>query len=312
MQRFKNILYVGDPKSRGKAAFNRAAALARNNQGTLTAVAVVQRSKSNVDLLGPENAKAIEQAAIETRMKELAKLIAPLREQGIPAECTVLVGTPFYELIRKVLRDSHDLVVKEAHYKRGTTGVPFDPTELHLMRKCPCPVWINKPLRGKRFAKIMAAVDPDPSDAVQFKLTTKIMDLASNVARWDQSELHVVHAWDIYGEGLLSTVLGMKQRDVARIVEGARNRATDELERLISAYRDREVVIKTHVLKGEPGKIIPAFAKQSQVGLIVMGTVARTGIAGILMGNTAEAVLDQVDCSYLTVKPDGFECPITL
>lgn len=55
-----------------------------------------------------------------------------------------------------------------------------------------------------------------------------------------------------------------------------------------------------------------AFARRSRVDLIVMGTVARTGIAGIPMGNTAEAVLDRVDCSYLTVKPERFECPIEL
>ena len=46
--------------------------------------------------------------------------------------------------------------------------------------------------------------------------------------------------------------------------------------------------------------------------LIVMGTIVRTGVAGALMGNTAEHVLDQVECSVLTIKPDGFISPVTL
>jgi len=40
-----------------------------------------------------------------------------------------------------------------------------------------------------------------------------------------------------------------------------------------------------------------------------MGTVCRTGIAGFLIGNTAENVLNDVDCSVLTVKPEGFASP---
>jgi universal stress protein E len=43
-----------------------------------------------------------------------------------------------------------------------------------------------------------------------------------------------------------------------------------------------------------------------------MGTVSRAGIAGLLIGNTAEKVLPQVDCSMLTVKPEGFVTPVKL
>ncbi len=43
-----------------------------------------------------------------------------------------------------------------------------------------------------------------------------------------------------------------------------------------------------------------------------MGTVSRTGVAGLLIGNTAERILRQVDCSVLTVKPDGFITPVRL
>jgi nucleotide-binding universal stress UspA family protein len=43
-----------------------------------------------------------------------------------------------------------------------------------------------------------------------------------------------------------------------------------------------------------------------------MGTVARTGIAGFFMGNTAESILTQLECSVLTLKPQGFVSPVTL
>jgi nucleotide-binding universal stress UspA family protein len=48
------------------------------------------------------------------------------------------------------------------------------------------------------------------------------------------------------------------------------------------------------------------------VDVLVMGTVARGGIPGMLIGNTAERVLRKLPCSVLTVKPDGFESPVRL
>jgi len=52
--------------------------------------------------------------------------------------------------------------------------------------------------------------------------------------------------------------------------------------------------------------------KVLQADLVVMGTVARTGIAGWLIGNTAEAILEQLQCSVLAVKPHGFVSPVKL
>jgi len=43
-----------------------------------------------------------------------------------------------------------------------------------------------------------------------------------------------------------------------------------------------------------------------------MGTVARTGIPGLIIGNTAESILSDIDCSLLAVKPEGFVTPISM
>ena len=67
-----------------------------------------------------------------------------------------------------------------------------------------------------------------------------------------------------------------------------------------------------HLLKGDAGELIPDLAIQERADLVIMGTVGRTGIAGFFIGNTAEKVLDVVDCSVLTVKPDSFVTPVRL
>lgn len=66
-----------------------------------------------------------------------------------------------------------------------------------------------------------------------------------------------------------------------------------------------------HLRKGAATKVIPETAKELQADVLVMGTLARRGIAGLLIGNTAETILEQVQCSVLAVKPDGFASPIT-
>jgi len=38
-----------------------------------------------------------------------------------------------------------------------------------------------------------------------------------------------------------------------------------------------------------------------------MGTIARTGISGLIIGNTAEAILNQLECSVHAIKPPGFQ-----
>ncbi|MEO8271575.1 MAG: universal stress protein [Aureliella sp.] len=43
-----------------------------------------------------------------------------------------------------------------------------------------------------------------------------------------------------------------------------------------------------------------------------MGTVSRTGLSGLLIGNTAQHILDHIECSVLAVKPANFICPIHL
>lgn len=69
---------------------------------------------------------------------------------------------------------------------------------------------------------------------------------------------------------------------------------------------------QTHLVKGRARKENPMLAKQIEADLVVMGTVARTGVPGFIMGNTAETILNQIDCSVLAVKPPGFTTPVTL
>lgn len=65
-----------------------------------------------------------------------------------------------------------------------------------------------------------------------------------------------------------------------------------------------------HFLKGHPSELIPSSINEHKIDMLVMGTVARTGIAGFFIGNTAENILQKINCSLWALKPHGFVSPV--
>ncbi len=64
-------------------------------------------------------------------------------------------------------------------------------------------------------------------------------------------------------------------------------------------------------LNGKHG-LVPVRANELSAELVVMVTVACTGMAGFFVGNSAGSIFTQLDCSVLSVKPPGFVSPVTL
>jgi universal stress protein E len=67
-----------------------------------------------------------------------------------------------------------------------------------------------------------------------------------------------------------------------------------------------------HVGRTSPTQAILEGVERLRPGLVVLGTISRGGIPGLLMGNTAERLVDRIDCALLTVKPADFVCPVSL
>ncbi len=313
MKRFKNILLVAGGESWEEAALKRAVTLAKNNQAQLKVVEVIEELPREMWMLVTVFHPAdIQEAAIKERLTQLEHLISSIRKEGIQVTAKVLIGTPFLEIIREVLRNKHDLVMKTARGKGGLKEVLFGSTAMHLMRKCPCPVWVIKPTHRKKYARVMAAVDPDPYDEVKNALNTKIMELATSLARIEASEFHVVHAWTLYGEVTLAASEEVSEKELARFARETRKMHKGWLNELLDKHAPETPKDSIHLQKGSAEILIPALAKRKRIELIVMGTVSRTGIAGFFIGNTAEKVLREVDCSVLTLKPDGFVTPVRL
>ncbi|MCB0162923.1 MAG: universal stress protein [Anaerolineae bacterium] len=258
-------------------------------------------------------AVSIQEYIIEEGHRDLKQSVAALRQAGVQVSSKVLSGTPFLEIIREVLRNKHDLVMIAAEGQSGLKKMLFGSTTMHLMRKCPCPVWVMKPSQPKQYSRILAAVDPTPLDEKRNALNMKIMDLATSLAQLEQSELHIVHAWALYREfGLTYGHIQIPKSELDKLIRETETMHGRWFSELLREYPLEKLNCQVHLLHGDAGTLIPEQAKEKEIELIVMGTVCRTGVVGLLIGNTAENVLRQVNCSVLTVKPDGFVTPVRL
>jgi nucleotide-binding universal stress UspA family protein len=313
MQRFKNIFFYIGGEPIQKAAFERTAALTKRNQAFLTVAGTLEALPPEARLLAKfTNPAELQDITNEELNKRLEHLIAPLRAEGIKVSVKILHATPFLEIIREVLRNNHDLVMIAPQSKVELKEMIFGSTAMHLLRKCPCPVWVMKPNRLHRYARILAAVDPSPDGEERKQLNSKIMELAISLAEMEESELHIVHAWTQFAERILSGRAGLSQTKLDEILRETKKLHERWLGELLVTYNLENLKHQVHLLKGEPGKLIPALVRTKQIDFVIMGTLSRTGISGLLIGNTAERVLQQVDCSVLTVKPDSFVTPVKL
>lgn len=303
MQRFEKILFIADPIADAGPALRRAVRLARSNEGQLTIATVGKEI--------PASLSDIEEELLRLQEEKVQALIAEHPVQGLTIATLHLTGTPFLQIVKEVLRNKHDLVIKPTEGRGGIASMLFGSTDMHLLRKCPCPVWVIKPSKKKKYARILAAVDPDPNEKAGAELNKLILDLATALAYRDKSELHIVHAWTMSHEATLrSGRAQLPKSDVDRWVRDTRKAHKKWLAALLGDYDLESLSVKAHLQKGEPGEVIPAVARKKRVELIVMGTVARTGIPGFFIGNAAEKTLAEVDCSVLAVKPKAFSTPI--
>jgi nucleotide-binding universal stress UspA family protein len=321
MKRFKNILFVAGPDDEDAPALHRAAALAQENQALLTVTSVVDALPGGT--LVPDSSltgEGLQSALVAEAQQRLDRLVTPLRD-GVQIRTQVLAGTLFLEVVRDVLRNGRDLVVKPIA-DRGPWAWLLTGEDMHLLRKCPCPVWLQKRDDPARYRCILAAVDPGDEDlaggAAQSALNAQILELAVSLALAEFAELHLVHVWSAIGEGVMrGTFLSTPEEQVRAYVsaEGARhamalNSLIEEVTRRLGPETMDYVKPVKHLVKGAPRDEIPALARQLGADLAVLGTVARGGIPGLLMGNTAETLLHRLDCSMLAVKPPGFVSPI--
>jgi nucleotide-binding universal stress UspA family protein len=154
MKRFKNILCVVTAGNAGETALDRAVTPAENNQAGLTVVAVSPRLAATAPLMegGPLFTDQLQEKMVAADAQTLEGLVEPYRAR-VTIQTRILVGVAFLEIIREVLRNNRDLVIKAPDTQAWLARV-FTSDDMHLLRKCPSPVWLTRPCETKGYRLI--------------------------------------------------------------------------------------------------------------------------------------------------------------
>tara|TARA_R110001592_G_scaffold363352_2_gene684895 strand:+ start:166042 stop:167043 length:1002 start_codon:yes stop_codon:yes gene_type:complete len=326
MRKLKNILFVVTPETSSKIAFQRAMTLAENNQAHLTVIKVIDGMVGSIRLPIRQTSLLTLQEKLIVVSKQELEVLARSCNKKIKVDTKVLIGTTFIEIIREVLRGEYDWVIKVAEIDDERLGRNFRSDDMNLLRKCPCPVLLINSKQGSLFKRILAAVDVDdnyePKELnTRHRLNVNILETASSIALSESSaDLQIIHAWRAVGESFMEGgFVSSSDEDVAEYVEEVRQQHVKNMDSLVDEVRTKlgaeaiEYIKPTiHLLKGWPRTVIPDFVNHAKADLVVMGTVGRTGVPGFIMGNTAETILNHINCSVLAIKPEGFKTPVTL
>ncbi|MEM1429884.1 MAG: universal stress protein [Pseudomonadota bacterium] len=313
------ILAVVDPED-AQIALQSAAALADLHGAAMEVLACVEPPHdlaviARLASLEPETLMA---GLVERTREDVRALVAEAFP-GSGIEARVIVGKAFIEIVRHVSATGCDFVIKKAEPLSGFTRFLLSSTDQHLLRKCPCPVWLQTPAAPATPRRVLAAVDLDVWDAAEpdtlAGLNRRVLEAACGIAGAAEAEVHVLHAWDAVGEGMVWAFSGgddarlSADRYVNEILD-TRRQAMRQFLSEVQAEGPPGPRLLPLLERGAPEQVIHEQSQRLQADVVVMGTVARTGLSGVFIGNTAENIINSLECPVLAVKPEGFVSPL--
>lgn len=325
MKRFASLLCVVDPELHSDDAVRQAIKIADNHQARISFVSFIENSRSlrSIFRSKDEYDKAVSEL-IKARKHELENWISGF-SPNVETVVEIESGIGFIQIIKRVHKYKHDLVIKQADNHNWLDRI-FTSEDMHLIRKCPCPVLMLKSGKVDHFRSVLATVDVNDDSVekdqsrVQAALNQEVLEYSATICAPDAADFHIGSVWEANAENFLrySTFSNLSVSEVDSYVESGKRRSEEKLASLIENMNNsigkeamQYLQPKVHLIKGEASRDIPMMTEEYRIDLIVMGTVGRIGIPGFIIGNTAESILQQVKCSVLAIKPEGFQSLVT-
>lgn len=293
-QHFKNILVAIDFKETEQAEIDHAMKLAKLHRAKITFMSVVPNLPADAHLdisaLTPEERLDLK---VSKRLEQLESVAECVRKEGLEVACIATSGkSNSTEIIKQVIRDDHDLLMIAERDSGTLKNKLIGSTARQLLRKAPCPVWAVHPRHQGDYQHVMATIDVSRHEDINNNsLNQAIVSKAIAIATTNNSDLSML------------------------AIPPDNNEKPEQHKIIKSCLLDYDVDIdddKIYLETGDVANVITENTKKHQVDLLVMGMLSRSGILGFFIGNTVEKVMDDVECSILTVKPKEFVSPVTL
>ncbi len=266
----RNIFCVIDPTTNNQRALTRAASVAATSGARIHAYLCCAPGKERAQ-------DRDEYRAAELRRHELwlAQLVQPHLDAGLNISTEVECQEHWRAAIVSAARRSEaDLIVRSSFRRTALQRRMLKTTDWTLLREAHCPVLLVKTERVGALENVLLALNLAATDDAHQQLTDTLIQYGKGVARFTGADLHAVNAYQ-------GSVNFIHPPDLAKRLGIDRSRA--------------------HVGDGTPDEQIARVVEKLGAPLVVIGSIARKGVSGLVVGNTAERILDGIPADVLVV-----------
>lgn len=284
------------------------------------AIMFAQHNKSPLDILiisptFPETVSQYNQNyklqcidQINKRVKSLAHELK-LNDSQFHVEVTA-TDTPHINIVNRVLNKNYHLIIKKADY--NSKGV-LKALDMKLLRLAPCLVWLCKEINYEEHdINIAVAVDSESASDTEYDLSLKLLQLAKHLCDVYKGKLHVVSCYDTGFKCFMEDnnwVPANIENDFIDFFNKENTKYHEKFKQLIRKVNlDKDSTIV--YCEGTPEVVIPTYINDNNIDILVMGSVSKLGVRGHFIGNTAENIIQNINCTLVTKKPRGFIAPV--
>ncbi len=292
MLELNKILVIIEPGADKQPALDRARQLARFADAELELfISDYSTYLEDGYYFDPVRARELRREHGEKNLEALEKLADPLRENGLEVSCATAWGNPPYEeIVRRVDELKPDLVVKSTRQHERLARLLLANDDWELIRYCPAPLLLVKDREWSGQPGFVAAVDPEHSHDKPAALDHKLVRAAATLARVSGGSVHLYHSTHLPPLSGMYPIESDYQVDTAKVKDlGAQHNVPEE---------------HCYVSDVEITRSLPELTTLIQASVVVMGAVSWSRLDRMLIGNTAERVLDKLECDVLIIKPD--------
>ncbi len=251
--------------------------------------------------------KRLPELQAELRQNALRRLEAiadRMRAHSIKVAVGAIWDYPAHEaIVRRAIQVRAQLVIVAAHPTRHLLPSILRLTDWELVRHCPVPLLLIKDRHPYRHPAVLAAIDPTQAHGKPAVLDKQILSLGKAFSTALHGRLHAVHAYAPFPVVIPPEGISPDTVDAIR-----RNADRTARKRMARALQGQRIALaRQHLVPRAPIEAIAQATRASKSSIVVMGAISRSGYKRLLIGNTAERFLDDVQCDILVVKPEGFQ-----
>lgn len=299
--KLQRLLVVIDAEHQQQPALQRAVDIARQAGAELHLLKIEYHPSLESGLLDSQLLNRAREVILRQSNEALRASVAHLSDEGFRIEVAVHWGKRSHEeILARVAVLQPDIVFKSTHPSNALRRLLFSDTSWQLIRRCPVPLWLVHDAKP-RSQSLCVALDPLHSADKPAALDHQLIGTSQAL----QAALGL-HAEYVHAQAPLPRSL-LFDAEVAQAYDDYVNQCSREhreaFDKLIGRYSIDQA--QAHLLDGFAEEVIPQFVHEHNIGLLVMGAIARGHLDSLLIGHTAERVLERVECDLLVVKPDG-------